>query len=137
MNATQPYILVVDDMADAADSLAELLILSGYDAEPLYSGAAALEAARARRPDAVLFDLGMPGMSGLQFALRLRDLPGCAAIPTVAITGYQTLRLQARELGIDYYLLKPIMDLGLFLKLLGRLTTSTEPSQALVKPRCP
>jgi CheY-like chemotaxis protein len=138
VNATRPYILVVDDVADAADSLAELLILSGYDAKPLYSGAAALEAARARRPDAVLLDLGMPRMSGLKFALHFRDLPGCVAIPIVAVTGYSTLTLQAREVGIDHYLLKPVMDIGHLQGPLGRPTAITEPSRhpaALRRPR--
>jgi CheY-like chemotaxis protein len=137
MDATRPYILVVDDLADSADSLAELLILWGYDAEPFDSGFAALAAARARRPDAVLLDLGMPGMSGLQFALRLRDLPGCEATPLVAVTGYQALTLQAREVGIDHYLLKPILDLSVLKGLLGQLTASAEPSRPRAKPRRP
>jgi CheY-like chemotaxis protein len=54
----RPYILVVDD---AADSLAVLLTLWGYEAEPLHGGTAALAAARTRRPAAVLLDFGMPG----------------------------------------------------------------------------
>ena len=137
MNATRPYILVVDDLADAADSLAELLALWGYDAEPLYSGSAALEAVRTRRPDAVLLDLGMPEMPGLQFALRFRGLPGCDATPVVAVTGHHTLTLQAREMGIDHYLLKPILDLSTLQELLDRLTASTELSRFRVQPRCP
>ena len=137
MDATRPYILVVDDLADAPDSLAELLTLWGYDAEPLYTGAAALDAARARRPDAVLLDLAMPRMSGLQFAIRFRELPGCESTPLVAITGHQTLTLQAREVGIDYYLLKPILDLSVLKRLLERLTASTEPLCLRAEPRRP
>ena len=127
MDATRPYILVIDDLADSADSLAELLTLWGYDAEPLYSGSTALEAARTWRPDAVLLDLGMPRMTGLQFALRFRDVPGCEDTPIVAVTGHHTLRLQAREMGIDHYLLKPIMDMSHLQELLGRLTATPEP----------
>lgn len=135
MNATRPYILVVDDLADAADSLAELLSYWGYDADPLYGGAAALGAARTRRPAAVVLDLGMPGMTGLQFALRLRDLPGCDATPIVAVTGHQGLTPQAREVGIDHYLLKPVLDLGLLNRLLERLTVSTHPLCPRAEPR--
>ena len=102
MDTTRPYILVVDDLPDAADSLAELIAHWGYDAEPLYSGAAALDAARTRRPAAVLLDLGMPRMNGFQ-----------------AVTGHEALVLQAREVGIDYFLVKPV-DLSLLRELLGR-----------------
>jgi CheY-like chemotaxis protein len=135
MDATLPYILVVDDLADAADSLAILLGILGFDAEPLYSGAAALKAARARRPDAVLLDLGMPGMSGFQFTLRLRDVPGCEAVPVVAITGHQTMTLQAREVGIDHYLLKPIVDYSQLQALLRRLIVSSESARFRTEPR--
>ena len=134
MDATRPYILVVDDLPDAADSLAELITLWGYDAEPLYCGAAALEAARTRRPAAVLLDLGMPRMDGFQVALRLRGLPACGATPVVAVTGHEALVLQAREVGIDHYLVKPV-DLNLLQELLGRLTVSTEPSRSRAEPR--
>jgi CheY-like chemotaxis protein len=127
VDATRPYILVIDDLADSADSLAELLKIWGYDAEPLYCGSTALEAARTRCPDAVLLDLGLPRMTGLQFALRFRDVPGCEGTPIVAVTGHHTLTLQAREMGIDHYLLKPV-DLGFLQELLGRLTATTEPS---------
>ena len=137
MDATRPYILIVDDLSEAADSLAEVLTLWGYDAEPIYSGAAALDAARARRPDAVLLDLGMPGMSGLQFALRFRELPGCGSAPLVAVTGHDLFTLQAREVGIDHYLLKPVLDLSVLKRLLERLTASTEPLCLRAEPRRP
>lgn len=137
MDATRPYILVVDDLADAADSLAELLSFWGYDANPLNGGAAALGAARTRRPSAVLLDLGMPGMNGLEFAIRFRDLPGCEATPLVAVTGHTGLMPHAREVGIDHYLLKPILDLGVLNRLLGRLTVSTKPFCPPAEPRRP
>jgi CheY-like chemotaxis protein len=136
VDATRPYILIVDDVADAADSLAELLTLWGYEAEPLDGGAAALGAARVRRPAAVLLDLGMPRMSGLQFAVRFRDVPGCEATPVVALTGHHTLALQAREAGIDHYLLKTC-DFGVLKDLLGRLTARTEPSPPRATTRPP
>lgn len=134
MDATRPYILVVDDLPDAADSLAELIAHWGYDAEPLYSGAAALDAARTRRPAAVLLDLGMPRMNGFQLAVRLRGLRACGTTPVVAVTGHEALALQAREAGIDHYLVKPV-DLSLLRELLGRLTVSAEPSRSRAKPR--
>lgn len=123
MEANRPYILVVDDHTDAADSLAELVTLWGYDAEARYDGAAALAAARVRRPAVVLVDVGMPLMSGFDFIPRLRGLPGCGRTAIVVVTGHtsDTHRTLGRDLGIDQYLLKPI-DAAQLRARLGRLT---------------
>jgi len=61
-------ILVVDDVADSADSLAELLGCHGYAARAAHSGAEALRAADAERPDVVILDLAMPAMDGWELA---------------------------------------------------------------------
>ena len=102
------HVLVVDDMDDLADSTVELLNLWGYDALASDSGAAALASARVRRPDVVLVDLAMPRMDGFQFAALFRALPGCAAVPIVAISGYSSSQYitRARAVGIRYFLLK-------------------------------
>ncbi|MCE9567947.1 MAG: response regulator [Planctomycetes bacterium] len=134
MDAIRPHILVVDDLADAADSLSELLALWDYDAEPHYSGVTALEAARSHKPDAVLLDIGMPRMTGFQFALLFRALPGCGTIPVLAITGYDLLTRQAREVGIDHYLVKPA-DPDLLRELLGRLIVCPKPLQLWTESR--
>lgn len=103
------YVLVIDDLADAADAAVELLSLWGYEATARYGGAAALDAARDRMPDAVVLDIGMPRMDGLAFAARFRRLPGAAAARVVAVTGHTSDECQARarEAGVDHYLLKP------------------------------
>ena len=108
MGREQLHILVVDDMDDLAESTAELLNLWGYDALACDSGAAALASARMRRPDVVLVDLAMPRMDGFQFAVLFRALPGCAAVPIVAISGYSSSLYiaRARSAGIRYFLLK-------------------------------
>lgn len=109
MDTERLHILVVDDVADAADSTTELLGLWGYDARACYCGAAALAAARARRPDAVLLDLAMPRMDGFRFADLFRGLPLCGAVPVVAVSGYSgtAFYARARAAGIRHYLLKP------------------------------
>lgn len=109
MNGVRPYVLVVDDLPDAADTMAALLTLWGYDAEPRYSGVAALAAARLRRPAAVLLDIGMAPMDGFAFAARLRDLPGGRRTAVIAVSGHTSEAYQARgrELGITHYLFKP------------------------------
>ena len=113
LDGSRQRILVVDNLNDAADSMAMLLRMWGYDAEASYGGAAALEAARARRPSVVLLDIGMPGMDGFQVAQHLRKEPALEETVVIGITGWstETYRARAREFGFDHYLLKPV-DLG-------------------------
>jgi signal transduction histidine kinase/integral membrane sensor domain MASE1/ActR/RegA family two-component response regulator len=103
-------VLVVDDNADAADSLAQLLRLAGHEVRVAYDGPAALEAARTYRPDAVLLDIGLPGMSGYEVAKLLRTQPGPRPTLLVAVTGYgrQEDRRRSREAGFDVHLTKPV-----------------------------
>jgi CheY-like chemotaxis protein len=109
MDLARNHILVVDDYVDAVDTTVELLSIWGYDAIACSSGAAALESASIRRPDAVLLDLVMPHMDGFQFARLFHKLPGCGLIPTIALSGYSSAgyRLRARTAGIHQCLLKP------------------------------
>jgi CheY-like chemotaxis protein len=121
------YVLVIDDVADAADATVELLSLWGYEAAARYDGLAALDAARDRMPDAVLVDVGMPRMDGLAFAERFRRLPGSAAALVVAVTGHtaEACRARGREAGVDHYLLKPA-DPGVLRGLLAGLASRLE-----------
>jgi len=103
-------ILVVDDNGDAADSLAMLLRLMGNDVRTAPDGPAALEAARAYRPDVVLLDLGLPGMSGYEVCRRLREGHFANGPLVVALTGYgqDEDRRRTREAGFDRHLVKPV-----------------------------
>jgi CheY-like chemotaxis protein len=107
-------LLVVDDNRDAADSLAMLLGLWGHQARVAYDGPAALRAAEAEPPDAVLLDLALPGRSGYHLAEDLRP----AAL--IAVTGYadEGHREQARAAGFDHFFVKPV-DLEALRGLLG------------------
>jgi CheY-like chemotaxis protein len=102
-------VLVVDDSADTADSLALLLRMEGHEVRVAYEGAAALEAAQTFCPEVVLSDIGLPGMTGYELAPRLRQLPGLADILLVALTGYaqEEDRRRAEAAGFDAYLVKP------------------------------
>lgn len=110
MTRHQPRLLVVDDLPDAADSLAMLLRLWGYNPEVAYAGADALIVARRFRPHAALLDLQMPGMDGFRLAGLLRELPGLAGAPLIAVTGRADAACRARavELGFARYFLKPV-----------------------------
>ena len=115
-----PRILVVDDLADAADSMGMVLRMWGYQAEVRYDGASALAAAAAFRPQVVLLDLGLPGMDGIEVARLLLGRPESRHMVLIALTGFtdQTSRALAREAGCHHYLVKPV-ELGILQELLA------------------
>jgi CheY-like chemotaxis protein len=101
-------ILIVEDDADNAASLAMLFHISGFEAEAACCGAAAERAVRCRPPDVLFIDIGMPGEDGYAVAKRLR--PHFAAKPLlVALTRHATevCRQRSRDEGFDHHLLKP------------------------------
>jgi PAS domain S-box-containing protein len=101
-------VLVVDDNADAADSLAELLRMRGHEAQAAYDGRDALERLRLMPADIVLLDIGLPEMDGYEVASRIRDEH--AAITLVAITGYGQASdvRRAVDAGFDAHITKPV-----------------------------
>jgi signal transduction histidine kinase len=108
--STQPLrVLVVDDNADTADTLATLLELEGHQVKLAHDGPTALAAAATFRPDAVVLDLGLPGMDGFEVARRLRDRTGGNGPVLVAVSGYcqDEDRKRARLAGFDHHLVKP------------------------------
>jgi len=105
---TRRRVLVVDDNEDAADALAQLLRLSGHDVDVAYNGMCALARVRACRPDIVLCDLGLPELSGFDFARAIRR-EHAEQIRLVAISGYARPEDIRRSLdaGFDAHLAKP------------------------------
>ncbi len=85
--------LVVDDNQDAADSLAQLLRLSGHQVDVAYTGMSALARVRSCRPDVVLCDLGLPELSGYDFAKAVR----CEHADSDPARGDQRLRAARRH----------------------------------------
>ena len=81
-------ILLVDDNTDSAESLGELLALSGHEVRTAADGPAALRVYDEFLPDVVLCDLGLPGMSGYEVGRTLRTRPGGRALFLAALTGY-------------------------------------------------
>jgi CheY-like chemotaxis protein len=86
--STRHKVLVVDDNADAAESLAMVLELAGQDVRTVYDGPGALVEAGAFRPDIIILDIGMPGMNGHEVALRLRQKPELESVRLIAMTGW-------------------------------------------------
>ncbi|WP_296808563.1 ATP-binding protein [Thiocapsa sp.] len=103
-------ILVVDDNRDAAKSLAMLLELKGAQIQVSYDGPSALAALEQHPVDAVVLDIGMPGMNGLEVARRIRARPEYRRIALIAMTGLgeQADRQRSLDAGFDRHLVKPI-----------------------------
>ena len=111
--ATSLRVLVVDDNVDAADTLTTFLEMIGVQTRAVYDGPAAVPAALEFRPDVVLLDIGLPGMSGYEVARALRAEPALARAVLVALTGWgaEDDRRKAMAAGFDQHLTKPV-DLG-------------------------
>ena len=103
-------LLIVDDNVDAADSLAQMLRLAGFETRVAYDGRTAIEIAELMRPDAVLLDLGLPLMSGHDVARRLRGQPWGHDLRLIAVTGWgqEDDRARSRDAGFDEHLTKPV-----------------------------
>lgn len=103
-------VLVVDDAPDVTELLAILMSHAGYEVAMAFSAAEAFDAARAGHFDAVISDIGMPGMNGYQLAEALRALPAYQSTPLIAVTGFTLFedRERARRAGFDDFLHKPI-----------------------------
>ena len=103
-------ILVTDDNADAAESLALLLEAEGHEVATACDGIEALARVKEFEPDVVFLDIGMPVMGGLEAARQIRGLPDGARIRLVALTGWgqPADRERTHSAGFDLHLVKPL-----------------------------
>jgi signal transduction histidine kinase/ActR/RegA family two-component response regulator len=103
-------IVVVDDLADAADSLATMLQMMGHDTRTAYDGVEAVQAVGAFKPDVVFLDIGLPKMNGYDAARSIRAQPHGKHVTLVALTGWgqEQDRRRAADAGFDHHLTKPI-----------------------------
>ncbi len=103
-------ILVVDDNCDSANSLAQLLNMSGHQTEVAHDGPAAIEAAGRFQPDIVLLDIGLPGLSGYDVCRAIRREAWGRRAVLVALTGWgqQEDRQKTHEAGFDRHFVKPV-----------------------------
>jgi PAS domain S-box-containing protein len=112
---TPQRVLVVDDNADAANSLAMLLEIDGHEAQAVYTSQQALERVETFRPEVILLDIGLPEMNGYEVARRIRCVKGLERVRLIALTGYGQSedKLRTREAGFDDHLIKPVDFLSL------------------------
>ena len=99
--------VVVDDDKDSADTVAMVLELGGVDVRVAYSASDGLALVRRHHPGAVVTDLDMPRMSGIEEARALRSMPEGRHVCLIALTGSGHLESNARAAGFDHFLLKP------------------------------
>lgn len=127
-------ILVVDDEPNLADTVAYNLRRDGYDVETAGDGTAALEAARVRPPDAMVLDLMLPGIDGLEVCRRVRRT---SSVPILMLTARttETDRVVGLEVGADDYLAKPFSMRELLARVRALLRRSQLIREELEQPK--
>jgi CheY-like chemotaxis protein len=106
----RPVVLVVDDESAIADTLSEILTLSGYAAIPAYDGEEALERALTTPPELLITDVMLPGMSGIELAISMRRIfPDCKVLLFSGQAATSDLLTSAKRAGHQFTLLtKPV-----------------------------
>jgi two-component system CheB/CheR fusion protein len=103
-------ILLVEDSADTRDTLKRIFQRRSCDVTTAESGEEALEQVKRAPPEIIISDLGLPGMSGLEFMFQLRQHPEWKEVVAIALSGLgrdQDIKATA-EAGFDAHLLKPV-----------------------------
>lgn len=116
-------ILIVEDNLAEARNIEKFFTESGHAVEVVHTGPEGIQAARRFKPEAVLCDIGLPGLDGYAVARALRQEPDLQQVYLIAVTGYGRPEDQQRalEAGFDTHLMKPI-DLNELKRLLGKST---------------
>ncbi len=103
-------VLVVDDNISSAETTAQILAMTGHKVTLAHDGPEAIETAREIRPDVIMLDLGMPGMSGYEVCRELRKDEAFRDTMLIAQTGWgqERDRERTQEAGFDHHLTKPV-----------------------------
>jgi len=103
-------ILIADDNRDSAETLAALLRMEGHEVTSVHDGPVALSVFSDIKPEVVLLDIGMPGLTGYEVARKMRQSAAGLAARLIAITGWgqDVDKERAFAAGFDYHLTKPV-----------------------------
>jgi CheY-like chemotaxis protein len=107
VSSNEPQVLIVDDNADAAMSLAMLLELEDIVAACVGDAEAALRFVQDTKPALLLIDIGLPGMNGYELAKALRRMPSLAGSTLIALTGREEDAASLEGTGFDQFWTKP------------------------------
>jgi len=112
-------VFVVDDESCIADTLAAILRMSGYTATAFYDGESALAACHSAAPDLIISDVIMPGMSGIELAIEVRErYPQCRVLLFSGMAATTDLLERARQRGHEFEVLaKPLHPADLLAKM--------------------
>lgn len=113
-------IVIAEDNLDQVHALAFLLKEMGHSVDFAINGYVAYDVVRRFRPDTVILDLGLPGVTGFEVAQQIRRDPELASIRLIALTAYSDpkYRERAMQVGFDGFYVKPL-DPQTVLALLG------------------
>jgi CheY-like chemotaxis protein len=128
----RPVVLVVDDESAIADTLAEILALSGYAAMPVYDGEEALETALLMPPELLITDVMLPGMTGIELAITIRRIfPDCKVLLFSGQAATTDMLTSAKHSGHEFTLLsKPVYPTDLLRRVNESLDTKRPRSAA-------
>ncbi len=120
--------LVVDDDPDVRDLVTYKLVQEGWSVRSAADGDAALHAMAESRPDLVLLDIMMPGMSGLEVLQQIRSTESYASVPVIMLTAKAQESDVERgfELGADDYVVKPFSPRELTRRITAVLSRVTQ-----------
>jgi CheY-like chemotaxis protein len=113
-------VVIIEDNRAAADSLRQVLDLAGYEVKVAYDGPGGVRTAEEWPPDAVLCDIGLPGLDGYAVAAALRDHAATSNARLIAITAYGSdeARRRCAQVGFERHFVKPV-DPDVLLQVLG------------------
>jgi len=105
-------ILIIEDDENISDLLGTLLGDSGYSVVQFLDANGALEWLKTHKADLILSDIGLPGISGIQFCCLVKAEPATATIPVIMLTsmGDELNKVTALKTGADDYVVKPFSN---------------------------
>jgi len=134
--ARRKKILVVDDERDLVELISVNLQRNGYEAVAAHDGATGLDMARKQRPDLVILDVMMPGLSGRDVTMQLKGNPETANVPILMLTAKteETDIIVGLSMGADDYVTKPFSMKVLMARIgaLLRRKAASEPAAAML-----
>ena len=134
--ARRKKVLVVDDERDLVELIGMNLQRNGYEVVAAHDGGTGLELARKQKPDIMILDVMMPGMSGRDVTMALKQDPDTASIPILMLTAKteETDIIVGLSMGADDYVTKPF-SMKVLMARVGavlRRKASMEPSQPML-----
>ena len=100
-------ILVADDEQEIRSLLDDFLKGEGYEVVLAADGEQALQLAETESPQAIIMDIKMPGLDGIEVCKRLKEKEQTKFIPVIIITGFEDNKLDALDMGADDFVNKP------------------------------